>query len=45
MIKNTINDTHVKTRCDFLDCKIPHVTKNDHNPLEKWNTTAMTQTM
>jgi hypothetical protein len=37
--------THVKIRCDFLDCKNPHVTKNDQIPLEKWKMTAITQIM
>ena len=44
-IKKIINETHVKIRCDFLDCKNPHVTKNDQMPLEKWKMTAITQIM
>ncbi len=40
--RNTINEIQVNTRCDFLDCKKPHVTQNDHKPLAKWNTTATT---
>lgn len=40
-----MSEIQVKTRCDFLDCKKPHVTQNDHKPLAKWKTTAMTQIM
>ena len=41
--KNTINETHVNTRCDFGDWSPPQVTKNDHKPFAKWNTTAIIQ--
>ena len=37
--KNTIKEIQVNTRCDCLDCKNPHVTKNDHKPFEKWKIT------
>ena len=43
--KNTIKEIQVNTRCDCLDCKNPHVTKNDHKPFEKWKITHKTQTI
>ena len=43
--KNTAIETNVNICCDLLDCNTPHVTKNDHKPLEKWNVTAIVQTI
>ena len=34
--------THEEIRCELGDWVIPHLTKNDHRPLERWNVAERT---